>query len=80
MGAGAYGLEQLLDGTAGVEYDSDCWALRVVMKRFAVAYQMTTTAFFVQLELDGMARIGSDPLQALRMSIPGYTKTNTQSD
>jgi LPS-assembly protein len=72
--------KQLLDGTAGVEYDSDCWALRVVMKRFAVAYQMTTTAFFVQLELDGMARIGSDPLQALRMSIPGYTKTNIQSD
>lgn len=71
---------QLLEGTAGVEYDSDCWALRAVMKRFAIAYQQTATAFFVQLELDGMARIGSDPLQALRMSIPGYAKTNIQSD
>ena len=71
---------QLLEGTAGVEYDSDCWAMRIVMKRFAIAYQQTATAFFVQLELDGMARIGADPLQALRMSIPGYTKTNIQSD
>ena len=68
---------QLLEGTAGVEYDADCWALRIVMKRFAIAYQQTATAFFVQLELDGMARIGSDPLQALRMSIPGYAKTNS---
>ena len=67
---------QLLEGTAGVEYDADCWALRIVTKRFAIAYQETASMFFVQLELNGMARIGSDPLQALRDSIPGFTKTN----
>ena len=70
--------KQLLEGTAGVEYDADCWALRVVTKRFAIAYQQTASAFFVQLELNGLARIGSDPLEALRTSIPGFTRTNIQ--
>ncbi len=69
---------QLLEGTAGVEYDADCWALRIVTKRFAIAYQETASAFFVQLELDGLARIGSDPIAALKASIPGFTKTNVQ--
>ena len=69
---------QLIEGTAGVEYDADCWALRIVTKRFAIAYQETASAFFVQLELNGMARIGSDPLDSLRTSIPGFTKTNIQ--
>ncbi len=78
LGRWSYSLanRQLLEGTAGVEYDADCWALRVVAKRFTIAYQMSATAFFVQLELDGLARIGPDPLDTLKTSIPGFTKTN----
>ncbi len=72
--------KQVLEGTAGVEYDSDCWALRLVMKRFAIASKQTASAFFIQLELNGLARIGSDPLDALRLSIPGYSKTNNISN
>lgn len=67
---------QLLEGVLGVEYDSSCWAMRFVAKRFATAFQQSASAFFVQLELDGLARLGSDPLDALRTSIPGYSKTN----
>ena len=31
---------------------------------------------FVQLELNGLSRIGTNPLDALRRNIPGYSKTN----
>jgi len=30
----------------------------------------------VQLELSGLTKIGSNPLQTLRRNIPGYTKIN----
>lgn len=68
--------KQLLEGIVGVEYDSNCWALRIVTQRFTTALQQSASAFFIQLELDGLARIGTDPLNALKTSIPGYSKTN----
>ena len=39
---------------------------------FRTAQGQSTTAFFVQLELKGLARIGSDPFGILRRNIPGY--------
>jgi hypothetical protein len=30
----------------------------------------------VQLELSGLARVGTSPLEVLRRSIPGYLQTN----
>lgn len=65
---------RLLEGIAGVEYNKGCWALRMVLHRFATATQQTTNAFFIQLELSGASSIGSNPLSLLRQSIGGYTQ------
>jgi len=62
-----------LAGLAGLEYNSCCWAFRVVMQRLTTATQTTTTAFFVQLELKGLMGLGNNPLQVLQSTIPGYT-------
>ena len=35
-----------------------------------------TTALFFQIELNGLSRLGSNPIDALRRNIPGYTKLN----
>jgi len=35
-----------------------------------------TALFFLQIEFNGLARVGSDPLEVLRRSIPGYTLIN----
>jgi LPS-assembly protein len=70
--------KQILEGLAGVEYNSCCWALRVVFQHLITATQKTTTAAFVQLELNGLMQIGSNPLQVLQRSIPGYTRTGSQ--
>lgn len=66
----------LLEGLVGLEYNQRCWTVRLVMQRFTTATFQTSTGFFVQLELNDLIRVGSDPLTALRQSVPGYTKLN----
>ncbi len=73
-----YSLEddKLLAGLAGFEYQSCCWSLRFVLQRFTTATQRTSTALFVQLELNGLMDIGTNPLRTLQQSIPGYSQVN----
>ena len=68
--------KRLLEGLAGVEYNAGCWAARFVMHRFVSAEQEYINAMFFQLELNGVSRIGSNPLELLRQNVTGYTKTN----
>jgi LPS-assembly protein len=65
-----------IESLAGFEYNGDCWIGRVVFQRFAIATGTTTNAFFVQLELNGFSRIGSNPLETLKRNIPGYFRLN----
>ncbi|MGH8768975.1 MAG: LPS-assembly protein LptD [Burkholderiales bacterium] len=68
--------QRLLEGLAGIEYNAGCWAARFVMHRFVSATQEYINAMFFQLELNGVSRIGSNPLGVLRQSVTGYAKTN----
>ena len=68
-----------LESLAGFEYNGGCWVFRTVVHRFATATQETSTAIFLQLELNGVSRIGSNPLDALRRNIAGYVKRDPQS-
>jgi LPS-assembly protein len=67
---------KLLEGIAGVEYNGDCWVLRAVLHRLATTVEQTNTSFFIQLELNGLARVGTSPLDLLRRSVPGYVPVN----
>ncbi|SEL19558.1 LPS-assembly protein LptD [Nitrosovibrio tenuis] len=69
---------RILEGLAGLEYNSCCWSLRFVVQHLTTATQRTTTAAFLQLELNGLMQIGSNPLQVLQRSIPGYTQIGSQ--
>jgi LPS-assembly protein len=68
--------QRILEALGGLEYNESCWTLRLVAQTFTTAAKETTTGMFVQLELNDLVRIGSDPLAALRTSIIGYTKLN----
>lgn len=70
--------ERILEGLAGVEYNACCWSLRFVLQHLITATQRSTTAAFLQLELSGLMQIGSNPLQVLQRSIPGYTRIGSQ--
>jgi LPS-assembly protein len=60
----------------GMEYKADCWVFRAVGQRIPTATAKATTGIFFQLELNGLARLGSNPLDALRTSVPGYQLVN----
>lgn len=68
--------KQLLEGIAGVEYNADCWAARFVVQRLEALSGTANTTFFFQLELNDFANVGSNPIQLLRRTIPGYGKVN----
>lgn len=66
----------LVEGLAGLEYNGGCWVLRGVIQRIATAEKDVSNAFYLQLELKGLGRLGASPLSALKESIPGYIPTN----
>ncbi len=68
--------KQTLESIAGVEYNSGCWAIRVVGQRLGAISGMPNNTLFFQLELNDFGSIGSNPIGLLRRSIPGYGKTN----
>ena len=86
LGGGFYGVGRLsydIDGNkiveslAGLEYNAGCWIVRAVAQQFQTSTAQQTNSFFLQLELNGVARIGSNPIELLRRNIPGYTLLNT---
>lgn len=71
--------KRTLEALGGIEYNGGCWALRVVGHRFATATQQTSTSIFVQLELNGVSRIGSSPLEVLQRNIAGYARADPRA-
>ena len=67
---------KLVEGLAGVEYNGGCWAVRTVFQRLATKEDQSTDALFFQLELNGMGRLGANPLDVLKHSVPGYRPSN----
>lgn len=65
-----------LEHLAGVEYRAGCWAARFVVQHYVSSLNDTKTSYFFQLELAEFGRLGNNPLDALKLAIPGYTESN----
>ncbi len=78
MGRLNYSLEdsRLVEGLAGVEYNAGCWSLRGVVQRLATTEDTVSNAFFLQLEMRGLTKLGPNPLDILKRSISGYAKSD----
>ena len=63
---------RLTDSVLGLEYDAGCWIGRVVAERLSTGRSEAVTRLLLQLELVGLSRLGSNPLQVLKDNIPGY--------
>jgi len=68
-----------LEALAGIEYNGGCWTLRLVGHRFATATSEASTSIFIQLELNGVSRLGSNPVDVLRRNISGYTRVDPRT-
>jgi len=64
-----------LEGVAGVEYNGGCWVFRVGQHLVTNVNQVSSSVF-VQFELNGLARLGTNPIDVLRRSVPGYQTVN----
>lgn len=67
---------RLVEGLLGFEYNPGCWSLRGVVQRLATSEAEASNAFFLQLELRGLTKLGPNPLEILKRSIPGYAKSD----
>jgi LPS-assembly protein len=70
---------RVVESIGGLEYGADCWTSRLVLQRFALTAGTSSSSVFVQLELNGFSRIGSNPLEALKRNVPGYQRINVPS-
>jgi LPS-assembly protein len=58
---------------AGIEYESCCWGVRAVARRFLTNIDGNfDTGIFLQMELKGLAGIGKKTVDFLKQQIPGY--------
>lgn len=64
-----------LETLGGFEYNAGCWALRFAAQRYITNDGTFNTNFFALLELGGLGGLGSNPIDVLRQTIPGYTDT-----
>lgn len=89
LGRGWYGMgrwnysvreSRPIEGLAGLEYDAGCWLARGVLQRLPTATTNANYAIFFQLELSGIASIGSSPMSVLNRSIPGYKSSGMLPD
>lgn len=68
--------DKLVEGLAGLEYNGGCWSVRGVFQRLATKENQSTDTIFLQLELNGFGRLGANPLDVLKQSVPGYRTSN----
>ena len=66
----------LVEALLGLEYDGGCWVSRLIAQRYVTGATEATNALFFQIELNGIARVGADPLNALKRGIPNYRRIN----
>jgi LPS-assembly protein len=71
--------KRMVETVAGLEYDGGCWIGRVVFQRLATQERDANTSFFVQLEFNGFAKVGTNPLEMLKRNVPGYGVINQQT-
>ena len=69
-----------IERLAGLEYYSGCWAMRMVMNRFATTSNQFTDAIFVQLEFKDFGQFGFNPLDAINRGVPGYSRSFPYAD
>jgi LPS-assembly protein len=63
---------RMTDSIFGLEYDAGCWIGRIVAERLSTGRSDATTRLLLQLELVGLSKLGTNPLQVLKDNIPGY--------
>jgi LPS-assembly protein len=77
----SFDTEQTLEAVGGVGYESCCWAIQAVARRYVLLNNASTpttlehefdNAIYFQFELKGLGGLGKKTAQFLKRTIPGY--------
>ena len=75
---------QTIEAIGGIEYDGGCWVARTILDRISLPTSpVANYTFFVQLELNGLGNIGTDPNKLntfLYRNVPGARTVNQIPD
>lgn len=74
VGKVSYSREErrVTDAVLGMEWERACWLFRLVAQRTSLDIKTASTRFYLQLELKGLTRLGTNPLSTLMSNIPQY--------
>lgn len=67
---------KVVQALLGVEYKADCWVFRFGGQHTQTATAVSSTSTFFELELNGLAQLGTNALEAIRLNVPGYQAIN----
>jgi LPS-assembly protein len=65
-----------LNTLAALEWKKDCWTFRGAYSQVLNTSQITTTQVMFQIEFRGFASAGSDPVNIMKLNVPGYMPTS----
>jgi LPS-assembly protein len=65
-----------LNTLMGLEWTRDCWTFRSVYSQMLNTSQITTTSILFQIEFRGFASAGSNPVDIMKLNVPGYMPTS----
>jgi LPS-assembly protein len=63
---------RILNRVAGLEYDADCWVMRLVQRRYQNTSVMATSEIYMQIDFKGFSGFGNNSIDLIRFNIPGY--------
>jgi len=73
--------DRTMEALGGLEYDTCCWRVRSALRRYITNTEGEyDTAFFLQLELKGLGRLGDNIDQLLRRSLYSYDHLDRYRD
>ena len=65
-----------LNTLVGFEWTRDCWTLRGAYSQMLNSSVLTTTQVLFQIEFRGFASAGSNPVDIMKLNVPGYLPTS----
>ncbi len=63
---------RVLNRVAGLEYDADCWVMRLVQRRYQNTSVMATSEIYMQIDFKGFSGFGNNSIDLIRFNVPGY--------
>jgi LPS-assembly protein len=65
-----------LNSLVALEWSKDCWTFRGAYSQVLNTSQITTTQVLFQIEFKGFASAGSNPVDIMKLNVPGYMPTS----